>query len=100
MQMDMEHSLFDDSRSTSNYNMMERELSLLYMSVRDFEREEKENKEVNIVMTMKLKFYQQKLELAERRVVELEKQNKKIRKQLRPSFFSRMLNKFRGYKRF
>ena len=35
MQMDMEQSLFDDSRSTSNYNMMERELSLLYMSVRD-----------------------------------------------------------------
>ena len=84
---------------SGSYDFLERELSLLQIEVKNYEREEKELKDSNQVVRMKLKHYLHLLKHSELRVVELEKENKKLRKRLRPSFLRRMINKLKGYRK-
>lgn len=80
----------------TDYDIMERGMSLLYMEIKDLQKEKKES---NHLIKIKIKFYQYKLEIAEKRIRELEKENIKIKKQLRPNIIKRIINKIRGYKK-
>lgn len=80
----------NDSLSES-YNFELRELSLLQIEVNIHKIEEETLKESNQVVRMRLKFYESCLEKAERRITELEQENQRIRKRLRPNIFRRMI---------
>ena len=79
----------DSLGESFNFNL--REKSLLQIEINQHERQEKKLKESNQVVRMRLKFYENCLEKAERRIRELEAENKRIRKRLRPNFVRRMI---------
>ena len=77
--------------------ILERQVSMMDIIIRDLRKEKNRVENKNLVLEMKLKYYQFNLKNSYNVINDLIKENKKIRKKIRPNFLKRILNKLKIY---